>query len=175
MSAVAESKTELYAFSDQGGFPNSALPLLVVRGALAPAADLADAFEALFARHGWTNGWRNGIYDFDHFHSTTHEVMGLARGRAEVRFGGPNGRIVSVACGDVAVLPAGLAHRLEEASEDLCVVGAYPDGREWDVRRGDPAERHQVIANLLRVPLPRFDPVSGGEGPLIEAWRSKAV
>ena len=47
------------------------------------------------------------------------------------------------------------------ASGDLVVVGAYPDGMAWDVRRGDPSERDEVLANLRAVPLPASDPVTG--------------
>jgi uncharacterized protein YjlB len=50
------------------------------------------------------------------------------------------------------------------------VVGAYPNGMRWDLRRGDPAERDQVLANIEAVPLPDADPVHGPDGPLIEIW-----
>jgi uncharacterized protein YjlB len=32
----------------------------------------------------------------------------------------------------------------------------------WDLRRGDPAERDEVLANLRAVPPPGADPVTGG-------------
>ncbi len=32
-----------------------------------------------------------------------------------------------------------------------------------DLRRGDPAEHDEVLANIARVPLPDADPVRGGE------------
>ena len=44
----------------------------------------------------------------------------------------------------------------------------------WDLRRGDPAERDEVLANIAAVPLPEIDPVHGQEGPLTEIWRSVA-
>ena len=49
---------------------------------------VAAIFEVLFDRHGWRDGWRDGIYDFLHYHSRTHEVLGIAAGSATVRFGG---------------------------------------------------------------------------------------
>ena len=65
------------------------------------------------------------------------------------------------------VLPAGTGHRNERDSGDLLVVGAYPDGMSWDVRRGEPGEYDEVVANIAAVPLPEDDPVGG---PLTELW-----
>ncbi|HMN85705.1 MAG TPA: hypothetical protein PKA74_06930, partial [Bauldia sp.] len=78
-----------FVFADDGDIPNSRLPLILYARAIDPAAgDPAEAFEALFAANGWPPAWRNGIYGFHHYHSTAHEVLGIARGSAEVRFGG---------------------------------------------------------------------------------------
>ena len=162
-----------YRFADDGRIPNSELPLLVYRAAV-EGPDLAGACERRFAANGWRNGWRNGIFAYHHFHSISHEVLGIARGEAVVRFGGENGQSVTVAAGDVVVIPAGVGHKLERGSPDLLVVGAYPDGLDWDVRRGDPAERAEVMANLAAVPLPATDPVEGATGPLLRAWAGAA-
>ncbi len=159
---------ETLVFGDDGRIPNSALPVLVYRGVEA-AAD-GDRCEALFARNGWRGAWRDGIYPFHHFHSTAHEVLGIARGEAAVVLGGSRGRRVEVGPGDVLVLPAGTGHCNAGASADLLVVGAYPDGMRWDLRRGDPAERAEVLANIARVPLPAADPVEGPRGPLARLW-----
>lgn len=164
---------ETYCFADDGRIPNSPLPLLVQRRAL-DGDDLAGAFERRFAAHGWRGAWRNGIYGFHHFHSTSHEVLGIARGEALVRFGGEHGASVAVVAGDAVVIPAGVGHRLERGASDLLVVGAYPDGCAWDLRRGDPTEWDEVMANLAAVPLPGTDPLQGAAGPLIEAWHGSA-
>jgi uncharacterized protein YjlB len=50
------------------------------------------------------------------------------------------------------------------------VIGAYPDGMSWDIRRGDPAEHDEVLRNIAAVPLPRADPVQGADGELLRAW-----
>src|SRR5262249_7352803 len=52
---------------------------------------------------------RNGIYNYAHYHSRTHEVLGVARGHARVRFGGERGKELRLKVGDVVVLPAGRA------------------------------------------------------------------
>ena len=51
----------------------------------------------MFRRHGWGDMWRNGIYPYVHYHSMIHEGMGIARGRAKVRFGGNKGAEIELA------------------------------------------------------------------------------
>ena len=163
------SGPETHAFEDDGGIPNSALPVLVYQ-AVSEARDAASC-EALFAGNGWLGAWRNGIFSFHHFHSTAHEVLGIVAGSASVVLGGPSvGRRFEVAEGDVLVLPAGTGHCNEGASGDLLVVGAYPHGMPWDIRRGDPAEHDEALANIRAVPLPDADPVCGTDGPLMTLW-----
>lgn len=145
--------------------------MLVYERALDPAAGAA-AYEELFARHGWPGAWRDGIFPFHHFHSTAHEVLGIARGTAGVMLGGPQGRRFELSAGDVVVLPAGTGHFNTGSSSDLLVVGAYPYGMDRDLRRGDPAEHDEVLANIARVPLPDQDPVGGADGGLVELWRA---
>lgn len=160
---------EAFAFAQDGAIPNSRLPMLVYRHAV-PADP--DAIERIFGEHGWPPAWRDGVYPYHHFHSTAHEALGVARGHARVLFGGPNGRSLEITAGDVVVLPAGVGHCRQEASPDLLIVGAYPQGMAagLDTRRGRPeemAEVHRSIANLsLHVP----DPVNGGQGVLGRLW-----
>jgi uncharacterized protein YjlB len=164
-------RVEAFTFEDDGGIPNSPLPVLVYHDALEADADAA-AYEDLFAGNGWLGAWRDGIFPFHHFHSTAHEVLGVAAGRAKVMLGGPRGRTFELGSGHVIVLPAGTGHRNLGSSADLLVVGAYPDGMRWDLRRGDPAEHDEALANIARVPLPDKDPVAGTGGPLGEIWRA---
>jgi uncharacterized protein YjlB len=158
---------ESVTFADDGRIPNSRLPLLLYKSAL--PADPA-AMERHFAAEGWTNGWRDGIFPYHHFHSIAHEVLGIVSGTALVRFGGEGGTDLPVAAGDVVVIPAGVGHCRREASPDLLVVGAYPGGADWDVCRGEPADHDRVRANIAAVPLPATDPVHGAHGPLCRLW-----
>jgi uncharacterized protein YjlB len=162
------SGVETFTFADDGGIPNSHLPVLYYRD-VEGARDAA-ACERLFASHRWSGGWWDGIYPFHHFHSTSHEVLGIVRGTATVHLGGPAGRAFEVRAGDVLVLHAGTGHKNDGASADLLVVGAYPDAMTWDLRRGDPGEHDEVAGNIARVPLPATDPVYGAGGPLSERW-----
>src|SRR6187401_1047222 len=119
-------KATPFYFSDDGDIPNHPRWPMIVYGQAFDAAgiDLATAFEDVFARNGWGDGWRNGIFPFPHYHSNAHEVLGIARGHAEVRFGGAAGGVFDVAAGDAVLLPAGTGHQRLAASADLLVIGA---------------------------------------------------
>jgi uncharacterized protein YjlB len=138
------NKAETYHFVDDGRFPNSVLPLLVYRGVLPP--DPVE-MECVFAAHDWSNCWRGGIFQYHHFHSNAHEVLGIATGEVRVKFGGPSGKEVAVLAGDVVVISAGVAHCNKGQSADLLVVGAYPGGSSYDIRRGDPAEHAACVGS----------------------------
>jgi uncharacterized protein YjlB len=161
-------------FEDGGAIPNNPeLPLLVYAGAVeVGGADPAAAFERLFAQNGWSGAWRDGIYPFPHYHSTAHEVLGIARGRAKVRFGGERGTVLEVGAGDVVVIPAGVGHQNLGSSADLLVVGAYPGGADFDLCRGEAGERPRVLDNIRQVALPAADPVYGPDGPLMARWKA---
>jgi uncharacterized protein YjlB len=163
-------EVQAHLFADDGAVPNNPrLPFLVYPGALALGGDPATAYEALFESNGWSGCWRDGIYRFPHFHSTAHEVLGIARGEASVRFGGRTGLVLTVRAGDVVVIPAGVGHQ-NLGDAHLLVVGAYPEGQRWDLCYGRPEERPRVLRNIERVPLPATDSVYGAEGPLLDRW-----
>lgn len=160
-----------HRIADDGVFPNNAtLPLLLYKQALpAHTPDMASTFENAFHAHGWGNSWRNGIYTFHHYHSTAHEVLGIARGSATVQFGGPTGIIVDVNHGDMVIVPAGVAHKLLQ-SANLLVIGAYPQDQSPDMCFGKPGERPQADNVIVHVALPISDPCTGGKTPLLEHW-----
>src|SRR5262249_19055793 len=134
--------------------------------------DPAAIFEELFARNGWRDGWRNGIYDYVHYHPRTHEVLGIARGRARVQFGGHKGRKLEIKAGDGVVRPHGTRHPRLFASRDLVVVGAYPRSGEYDEFGAAKEEHDRAIRSITRVKPPSADPVYGRDGPLRRLWRA---
>ncbi len=161
-------------FADDGTVPNNpTLPLLVYRRAIDVSGqkDPAALIERIFAENGWDDSWRDGIYPFTHFHSMIHEVLGVAAGRARVRFGGKAGEELEIEAGDIAVLPAGTGHQRIAASRDFLVVGAYPAQGTYDLCRATPAEHARAKALIPKVPLPDADPVYGRDGPLPKLWR----
>jgi len=164
---------EQFRFDDDGVFPNSVLPLLVYRKALrADGRDPASLLEERFANNDWCNSWRNGVYSFAHYHSTTHEILGVYCGVATLRLGGAHGRNLDVHFGDVIVIPAGVGHQKLDASSDFAVVGAYPDGRDWDLLRGLPGERPKSDHTIASLPIPDYDPIYGADGPLRQIWKA---
>jgi uncharacterized protein YjlB len=165
-------KPQTTRFKDDGDIPNNPLPFCFYRGVvdLGGSADPAAIFEQLFAANGWGDSWRNGIYTYVHYHSRIHEVLGVSRGKARVRFGGSRGKVVEVKAGDVAVLPAGTGHQCLGASDDFLVVGAYPPSGTYDECRGAPDEHARALQTIPRVALPRTDPVYGKGGALLELW-----
>jgi uncharacterized protein YjlB len=172
-AAVRKRKTNAFRFRDDGIVPNHpSWPLIVYRGAVRFAAKLdpAAVLEDLFEENGWGDSWRNGIYDYVHYHSGIHEVLGIARGTGKIQFGGKLGKTIALKAGDIAVLPAGTGHRCLSASEEFLVVGAYPPAGKYD--ECTTSEDHDpALKTIPRVGRPRKDPVYGSKGPLVTAWK----
>ncbi len=173
MSVVSDDIEPLtFIFADDGLVPNNPMPFLVYKGAV----DVANAhpektIEGLFGANGWGGMWRNGVYDFLHYHATVHEALGVARGHARVRFGGDQGREFDIAAGDVAILPAGTGHQCILSSADFCVVGAYPPGPPMDLVRPSKEAHAKALKTIPQVKVPKTDPVRGADGPLVRLWR----
>jgi len=158
---------EAHHLPDAGWCPNSHLPLLIYRN-VESGTDLARRMESRFAANGWPPAWRYTIYDYAHFHSTTHEAIGVYRGTAKVCFGDRAGITVDLHPGDMVLIPAGVSHERLEGSDDFHVVGAYPENCRPDLLTKDNVNRAIVDANLRRVAIPRKDPVTGNS--LAETW-----
>lgn len=157
--------------ADDGIFPNSPLPVLFYKGVLAitsvfPAVHVQNLFEG----HHWTNSWDSGLYTYHHYHSVTHEVLGVYSGKTTLLLGGENGVILKIEQGDVLVIPAGVAHKNLGDKNDATCVGAYPDGRDYDMNYGKSGERPRTDKNVRNVPLPSADPVYGRIGGLTNIW-----
>jgi uncharacterized protein YjlB len=171
---VRTRKPQLFLFADDGTIPNNPkLPFICYRSVvrLSHFLDPAAVFEELFARNSWRESWRNGIYDYVHYHSGTHEVLGVARGHARVKFGGKRGKILSLKTEDVAILPAGTGHQCLWAGDDLLIVGAYAAGGTYDQCDGAAEERASALKSISEVAVPSKDPIYGTHGPLSSLWR----
>ena len=144
--------------------PNSKLPVLLYR-ALLPShtAHKAKTFRKHFSIAGWKGMWTDTIYDYTHFHSNAHEVLGIAEGKVTLRLGGEDGSLFRLKAGDMLVLPAGIGHRRVGEDEGLKVVGAYPRGQShYDMKRQGRA--------IPTVTLPSTEPFYDTDGPLTKAW-----
>ncbi|MGI8909157.1 MAG: cupin domain-containing protein [Rubrobacteraceae bacterium] len=169
----ASRGVQTHEFEDDGRIPNNPeLPLLVYPGALSGFDDPDATFRGMLKENGWGGAWRDGVFPYHHYHSTSHEVLAVVGGGASLTFGGGSGVTLEVEAGDVVVIPAGVGHKNDGSRDGFSVIGAYPRGQEsWDLRTGEPDERPEILENIRNVPLPEKDPVFGEEGPLLEHWR----
>jgi uncharacterized protein YjlB len=154
-------------------FPNSELPLLVYKNVINLGKQKkrsAELMRIIFLKHNWKNSWTNGIYGFHHYHSNTHECLGIASGRATVVFGGPRGKRIQVKQGDVIIIPAGMSHKCSMASKDFLCVGAYPRGVNYDILLGKKEELEKAVKRISKLGIPKTDPVFGKEGFLKSFW-----
>ncbi len=70
----------------------------------------------------------------------------------------------------MVVLPAGVSHAMTAGSEDILVIGGYPDGRDWDNIREEflTEALYRAAAKLIMsLPIPAADPVTG---KALTAW-----
>ncbi|MGY3131512.1 uncharacterized protein YjlB [Bradyrhizobium sp. USDA 4501] len=172
MSVVrTDIEPQTIVFRDDGLVPNNPMPFLVYKAAVDVSKNPEATIEQLFGENGWGAMWRNGVYDFAHYHATVHEVLGVARGRARVQFGGERGQALEIAAGDVAILPAGTGHQCLSASDDFCVVGAYPPGPPMDLQRPTAENHARALKTIPQVTIPATDPVLGKDGPLVRLWK----
>jgi len=144
--------------------PNSPLPVVLIRSALTPNVSAKGRrFREAFRRRGWTGIWADTVYDYTHFHSNAHEVLGIAKGKVTVFWEAPkaddSGSRLAICSG---FLPAWDIAGFGEAT-GLKVIGAYPPGQShFTMKRKGRA--------VPRVRLPDTDPFYGPAGPLTRCW-----
>ena len=150
--------------------------MLLYKAALhLPEEDKDELVKEVFEQNGWSNTWVDGIYSYHHYHSISHEVLGVISGKCTVLLGGDRGIKQQLEEGDVLVLPAGVAHKNIGSSDDFTCVGAYPNGADYDMNHGKEEEHPKVDENIKKIPIPDTDPLYGKEGPLTENWKKKPV
>jgi len=160
-----------FYFENDGAIPNNALPLLLYRSAFHTGnKETAGWLINRFSDNNWTNAWKNGVFSYHHYHSTSHEVLGVCSGSAKLQLGGERGELVEAKAGVVIVIPAGVGHKNSGSSPDFLVVGAYPKGRSHDMNVGKADERPQADENISKVPIPNTDPLLGKNEGVPVIW-----
>src|SRR6266446_6016583 len=93
MAQIASTGIFQFILPPKDDFPNNtSLPLLLYKAVLLPLEKNPERkVKKLFKRNDWKNSWTNGIYDYHHYHSTVHEVLGICSGEAHIIAGGPDG------------------------------------------------------------------------------------
>ncbi len=168
---IVMSYPKAYYFRDDGLIPNSPFPLLIYEQVFDAFEQDDKWLEKRFASNNWTNSWRWGIYPFHHYHSNAHEVLGIYKGEALLMIGGEKGEQIMVRAGDILIIPAGVAHKCISHTIDFTVLGAYSDGLNPDLNKGETEERYKIDDNLASVPFPNADPFEGKMGGLMDKWR----
>jgi uncharacterized protein YjlB len=149
---------------------NPRLPVLFYR-CMFITENGSEEFARLFTSHGWENVWRNGVFDYQHYHLGAHEVLGIGKGQGRLQIGGLRGMVFDVKAGDCILLPAGTGHMNLGASDDFEVVGAYPRGQYADIQTAAPSVA--AAAEMTALTLPDTDPVGGTSGPMMKVWRER--
>lgn len=147
-------------------------PLLHYHGAFPLSTLTAAAIESHLTSIGVVEPqWRFTMYSTTHFHSTTHEVLCISKGKAKLCFGGEGnpGKVEKdVEQGDVLILPAGVGHRLlEDLTGGFEMVGSYPKGYNWDMCYGKKGEESKV-QSIAELPWFERDPIYGDDGPILQ-------
>src|SRR5690606_2123572 len=90
---------ETRVLKPSGAIPNSRLPLVIYRSVALPELRTAEGCARLFSGNGWGGNWIDGVFDYWHFHTTGHEVLGCVAGQAVIGFGGADGIATTVTAG----------------------------------------------------------------------------
>ena len=88
---MAAHNVATHMVNDDGQFPNCSiqnLPVLIYKSAFPSSgnpSELANKIKETFTKHGFPPQWRFGLYEYPHYHSTSHEILGVFKGSARVR------------------------------------------------------------------------------------------
>lgn len=162
-----------FALEENGTIPNNPnLPVMLYKDLfIFNDSDPAAVIERVFSKNNWGGSWRNGIFNYHHYHSTAHEALGVYEGWAEVQLGGPGNDPLRIEKGDLVVLPAGTGHKRISSGDGFAVVGAYPDQQDYDMNYGKDEELPKARLNIPKVPLPANDPAFGENGIIFNYWK----
>jgi len=168
-------QVQSFFLKEDGQTPNNpTLPVIFYQNAFdgEGGGQSPEDIEGAFKSHGWTTGWTGDVHDELHYHSNTHEVLGVRRGSGTILAGGDSGQRLEVKPGDVILLPAGTGHMKVDSSDDFEVIGAYPDGAEPNKIKHDPAKAAQAKHTISNVGIPQLDPVFGedDQSPVRHKW-----
>ncbi len=162
LACVCECHALQLKFRDDGYIPNNPnFRFSILEKLCASVANITALLEKLFNLHGWGGAWRNGIYDFVHYHPMIHEVYRSSSRFRHASAWRKQGTDVKVSAGDVIVVPAGVGHECLKASKKFLVVGAYPPTGTYSECRGSFQERDQAIKRIRCVGVSDILPLYG--------------
>lgn len=173
LTPLSSLRVTRHQIPKHGLIPNTSIqhkPLTIYHSAFPASASVAQIEAHLRSIGVCVPQWRYTMYPTTHFHSTTHELLVIASGRARLLFGGEEnpGRVAQdVQPGDAILVPAGVGHRLLEGEDGFEMVGAYPAGAEkWDMCYGREGEEG-VEERIGKLGWFEKDPAYGEDGPAV--------
>lgn len=154
------TKKQPYYFDDDGITPNSQWPVVILPQ-IYKGEDLESIFPDTFKKNNWSNNWLDIIQSKDHYHSTTHEVLGICKGEVSLKIGGAGGEIFYLKAGDAIIIPAGVGHFSIDHSSEYLVAGGYPEGKDWDMIYNEIEKYETAKQRISLLPIPKLHPLSG--------------
>src|SRR6185437_13231847 len=80
------------------------LPVMLFRSVLPlRITNKLQKFRRAFRKSGWVGLWTDTVYDYTHFHSNAHEVLGIAKGSVKLLIGGVGRRRLRLKAGDMII------------------------------------------------------------------------
>lgn len=170
--ALRRMNPDIFYFKDDGVTPNSHLPVLIYRGLFDDSYESCEQWlEDKFTGNGWVRTCNKPLFEYYHYHSNTHEVLGVCDGKGFLQLAADNGVRTEIVKGDVILIPAGVGHYCMTHSDDFAVVAGYPDSVVPDVKRATAENRTAALENLKNVAPPAFDPILRDEDEgLLKFW-----
>jgi len=174
LTPLKDLRVSSHQIPEFGRLPNTSIqkkPFLIYHSAFDQSAS-ASSIEVHLSTIGVvTPQWRYTMFKQSHFHSTAHEVLCVAHGKARLCFGGegnPKRIEPIVEKGDVMIVPGGVAHRLlDDIEGGFEMVGSYEAGKSWDMCYGNEGEEEKV-KGIERLGWFKRDPVYGDQGPSLD-------
>uniref|UniRef100_A0A7S4P5X3 Cupin type-2 domain-containing protein n=1 Tax=Paramoeba aestuarina TaxID=180227 RepID=A0A7S4P5X3_9EUKA len=183
MKEIDQLERETLYFETDGFFPNnSRFPVIKYRGVLFEMEgkvlekekvaggeevvsedqkkELMRFCESFLVKNGWIFPWEGIVYTYHHYHSNAWEGLCCVQGTATVQLGGEKGVIVDVECGDVLLIPPGVAHKGITQTPGFSVLGTYPEeAPEADLLTKPPTPQQREFMETIL--LPSQHPISG--------------
>ena len=107
----------------------------------------------------------------NHYHSTTHEVIGIKSGEVTLILGDSVGKSIAMKAGDLIIIPASVGHYSSINQLAYEAVGGYPNGTEWDMIFNEKDKHEFAMETIRKIPIPQTDPLLGSIGLLFEFWK----
>ncbi|HEY4876598.1 MAG TPA: cupin [Puia sp.] len=149
------------------------MPVLLYKNVLKlPFLFPGNFIRKIFERNSSSNAWKGGIFTYHHYHSNTHKALGIYRDKTKIKLGGEMGSVMEIQKGDVLIIPAGVAHKNLGNENQIGVIGAYPGGKNYDIKCRRKVERQQAEINIQNVLLPSTDPVWGAFLGVVKIWNN---